>query len=260
MNFIKITRVPYPLYHYPLHREKNWEIVIYTSGRGAATVGKTKIQFKKGTIICTPPNIEYTDISKQGYANFTIYFKDFVKNIQPEPFVYQDSNYMPFLNITTILYNEFHLKQARWQITCEQLLDTLFLYLSNWGNKQKTNPYIEEMEHILIKNIYNVDFQVKTFPKLSQISIPCFYRIFKKETNKTPLQYLIDLRINESKNMLKIGSLSIKEIAYKLGFNDPYYFSRLFKKKAGISPVVYRQGLSQKQGQRAQSLAGGRRA
>jgi AraC-like DNA-binding protein len=59
---------------------------------------------------------------------------------------------------------------------------------------------------------------------------------FKAYTGMTPYQYFINIKINKAKEFLQTKELSIKEIAFKLGFQDQYYFSRLFKKKTGMSP------------------------
>lgn len=63
-----------------------------------------------------------------------------------------------------------------------------------------------------------------------------FYETFKAYTGLTPYQYFIQLKINKAKELLSGGESSVKEAAFSLGFDDPYYFSRLFKKKTGTSP------------------------
>ena len=62
----------------------------------------------------------------------------------------------------------------------------------------------------------------------------------KKETGKTTSEHLQLYLIDAAKNMLLRPNTSISEVAYALGFEYPQYFSRLFKKKEGISPSQYR--------------------
>lgn len=61
-------------------------------------------------------------------------------------------------------------------------------------------------------------------------------RIFKADFGMTIFQYLEDYRISEAKKMLQTHAFSISQIAESLGFCNTYYFSRVFKKKTGVSP------------------------
>ena len=67
-------------------------------------------------------------------------------------------------------------------------------------------------------------------------------QVFKKETGKTFLKYVTDLRIEKAKMMLDSGSYSISEIASALGFNDYFYFLKTFKRVTGLTPKQYKHG------------------
>ena len=56
----------------------------------------------------------------------------------------------------------------------------------------------------------------------------------------SPVNYLIELRLNRAKELLKYTPLPVNEIALSVGIANPYYFSRLFKKHTGTSPTEYR--------------------
>jgi AraC-like DNA-binding protein len=64
--------------------------------------------------------------------------------------------------------------------------------------------------------------------------------LLKQETGKTALELIHLYVISEAKNMLVEGQQSVAEIAYKLGFENPPYFSRLFKKEVGMSPKEFK--------------------
>jgi AraC family L-rhamnose operon transcriptional activator RhaR/AraC family L-rhamnose operon regulatory protein RhaS len=68
-----------------------------------------------------------------------------------------------------------------------------------------------------------------------------FIRAFRAATNRTPVAYLIQLRINRAAALLRHGDDSITAIAFKVGFSDSNYFTRQFRKVMGISPRHYRQ-------------------
>jgi YesN/AraC family two-component response regulator len=64
--------------------------------------------------------------------------------------------------------------------------------------------------------------------------------VFKRETGKSIIDYVIDRRIDEAKRLLLEGTVSLGDIAEAVGFNDYNYFSRVFKTRSGISPSKYR--------------------
>src|SRR5690606_40525044 len=80
----------------------------------------------------------------------------------------------------------------------------------------------------------NVDMEelAAQFP----ISYSNFRKSFKRLTGKSPNQYHLDLRLEKAAALLENTTLAIKEIGYHIGFDSPFYFSRLFKKKYGVSP------------------------
>lgn len=69
-----------------------------------------------------------------------------------------------------------------------------------------------------------------------------FYEVFKSYTGLTPYQYFLHLKINRAKEILGSEGASVKEAALRLGFEDTYYFSRLFRKKTGVSPSAWAEG------------------
>ena len=66
-----------------------------------------------------------------------------------------------------------------------------------------------------------------------------FYKIFKKETGKTPSRFLMELRIDKAKQLID-RNMEFKNIASSVGIKDVYYFSTLFKQIEGISPKEFR--------------------
>jgi two-component system response regulator YesN len=72
------------------------------------------------------------------------------------------------------------------------------------------------------------------------LSPPYFSRLFSSQAGKTFIDYLTDLRMAKACQLLREGKLSIKEISSAIGYSDPNYFSRIFKKIIGQTPSEYR--------------------
>lgn len=65
-------------------------------------------------------------------------------------------------------------------------------------------------------------------------------RVFRRYTGLTPYQYYLQLRIHRARELLNGRDVQVKEVAARLNFENQYYFSRLFKKKTGVTPTAWR--------------------
>lgn len=92
--------------------------------------------------------------------------------------------------------------------------------------------------HILQNSEQTIDIQ--QLASDLGISYSAFRSHFKQITGLPPGQYQIQIRLNKARRLLRNSNRSIHEIAEQLGFESIYYFSRLFKKKTGHSPLAYR--------------------
>jgi two-component system response regulator YesN len=95
-----------------------------------------------------------------------------------------------------------------------------------------------------IKSNYNKDITLEKISDKFNLSPYYYSRIFKEFTGKNYSEYITYIRIENAKRMLQENLLSVKEIGFKIGYNDPNYFSRVFKKVLGISPTEYKSKLN----------------
>lgn len=69
-----------------------------------------------------------------------------------------------------------------------------------------------------------------------------FSMLFRHQTGKSPLAYMNQLKMEYACHLLQVTDMHINQICFKVGIEDPYYFSRLFVKIIGVSPTAYRAG------------------
>lgn len=95
----------------------------------------------------------------------------------------------------------------------------------------------------LIQEYYHTSqLKLKDFAQKMHLSQAQLYRKVKALTNQSPITYLRLYRLGKAKELLEYSpSLSISEIAYQVGFNDPNYFSRTFSAFFGMTPSTMRQ-------------------
>lgn len=87
---------------------------------------------------------------------------------------------------------------------------------------------------------YAVLDPVSAMVERSSLPSTTFARRFKRATGYRPMDYVLTLRVEEAKEMLERSELAIDEIGHSVGYEDPASFRRLFKRKAGMAPSVYR--------------------
>jgi two-component system response regulator YesN len=91
-----------------------------------------------------------------------------------------------------------------------------------------------------IKERYHQELSMEQAADYVNLNPFYFSKLFKKHVGETFIDYLTRLRINKAKDLISREELSLKEVCYEVGYNDPNYFSRVFKKVTGISPSEYR--------------------
>lgn len=92
-----------------------------------------------------------------------------------------------------------------------------------------------------MQNNLDKPLAIKDLADRFHYSTSYFFTLFKKRTGYAPINYFNHIKVQKGCQYLSFSNISIKEICYKLGFEDPLYFSRLFKKVMGISPSQYRE-------------------
>lgn len=99
---------------------------------------------------------------------------------------------------------------------------------------------VREGLQIIKENLGNADFKVNKLSEQLQVSQMKCYRIFKEVLNTSPSDLIVQLRLEKAESLIHKKSLNISEVSYSCGFNDPKYFSKVFKKHFGSSPKNYK--------------------
>lgn len=109
--------------------------------------------------------------------------------------------------------------------------------------KERSTPnkmYMIKTLNYINDNYQEKDLSMTTVCDHVHLSVSYFSSIFKKETGQTFIQYLTEIRLKNAKKLLKNTPLKTYEIADKVGYADPHYFSSSFRKQYGMTPSKYR--------------------
>ena len=107
-------------------------------------------------------------------------------------------------------------------------------------NKDVDEQSVEKAKFYLRENLEN-PLDMKLLLKEMPMSYSKFRKMFKQATGESPNQYHLNLRLDKARELLNTTHLNVTEVAYNLGFESVFYFSKLFKKKNGVSPRSYRE-------------------
>lgn len=132
------------------------------------------------------------------------------------------------------------------RIELNNLLVAFLLDIIRTGEISLTRSYSENIKSVLQyinKNLYE-DLRLEDLANRCNLSLSRFKHLFKKEIGIPPSEYIIRKKIEKSQELLQEQNLSIKDIAFDLGFSSPAYFSTVFKQYKGYSPTNYKIRLS----------------
>lgn len=102
--------------------------------------------------------------------------------------------------------------------------------------------FAEKLHGILVNYYSDTSFTLDDFAAKLKMGRTLFFRKVKGVTGYSPNEYLRVFRLKNAVELLKSGEFNVTEVAYKVGMNDPLYFSKCFKKQFGIAPSTYLRG------------------
>ncbi len=213
------------------------ELTLVIKGTMHYVIDGAKILLEKGDIIYIPKGSIRHRLLGESADYVSLNFVDnsplalplFIKDGLTEIVHYLIRTFDSIIEYTTNLQDE------RFQL----LLSCLIKQLEKQCEFQSELPLV-----LNIKNYVKVHLSSKItlsdVSKHTHYSIPHCEMVFKQTTGLSIMEYIIKKRISLAKTLLLEGVLSLPEIANTVGFNDYNYFSRVFKKEVGVSPLRYR--------------------
>lgn len=108
------------------------------------------------------------------------------------------------------------------------------------SSSEQDKQFADHLQAILEKQLANPDFTVDDFANSMKLGRTVFYRKVRGVTGYSPNEYIRIMRMKKAAALLQDATITIAEVAYQVGMNDPFYFSKCFKQQFGVSPSTYR--------------------
>ena len=110
-------------------------------------------------------------------------------------------------------------------------------------SSDKDKFFVEKMGRIMETQLGNPQFTVDEFASMMGVGRSIFYRKVRGVTGYSPNEYIRIMRMKKAAELLSSPeNLTVAEVSYQVGINDPFYFSKCFKLQFGVTPSVYQKG------------------
>ncbi len=240
----------------------DYELDYYVSGNRQMSINGKKFSFGAGTLVFRRPGDKGISYGSYNCYCLTLDFSkkktdldDYSRNSPTEMQELCDNPMLDLIpdHITTAHSAEYieifdqlcYNRQVGDSQRDNLLLNRLFFLVLSDVYRQKASEENHE-SHILtetckyVQENYGRPISLKELAYNVSLSPSYFLKVFKKEANITPTEYIISIRLANAKQLLLVSDLNMAQIAEMCGFKDASYFSHFFKKRFGITPSEYR--------------------
>lgn len=228
-------------------------ILIYCiRGRGWYRIKDQRFTLSPNEFVILPATKDFLSYGADEEDPWTIYWVHFSgddveifnrrfgigSNFEPRPIMYNEKG----LQLWEIIYRSLEAGYTPESLgsanLCLYHLIATFLYPGGAGVEKKEDVIARSIQYM--RNRLDKILTIKEVADAGGLSISHFSHLFHKTTGLPPLEYFIRLKLEKACILLYDSDIKIKNIAVMVGYDDPYYFSRLFKKHMDMSPHQYR--------------------
>jgi len=228
-----------------IENKNYYTLVFVTNGNAIYEVSGENIRVEKGDVVFFHKGKLHSVKSdkKNPWSFYSVAFD--ISNMENKdiiPMLTRIKQFGQYDEFFRMINSEWTAKKTGSLIKCRSLImDILYNLIQEVEIKRPDELHyakIEKVKGFLIEN-YRKTFTVSELSAIAGLSSSYFRMIFKKNTAMTVIQYQNKVKISKACDLLLSESCNVTEAAYSVGYNDIYYFSRVFKKIKGMSPSEY---------------------
>lgn len=223
------------------HAHNSWEFIYCTVGSGRIIFDDSNIVYKAGDVVLIPPLVYHQNESETGFTNIHLNVRDPALNLRHPTVIHDDGNHF-ILDAFTAAFYYFGSNPGKQTLLLSAYANLIVSLISNCLSMPVRNPIVEEIAKNIILNYPDENFELDQYLRTLPFNYDYLRKLFKSEAGVTPHQFLSDTRLQAAAERLSFTEgrqVNISEIAHLCGFREPLYFSKIFRKKYGMSPSQY---------------------
>lgn len=231
------------------HMHDAWELIYCTGGQGEFLFEDgIRVSYREGDLVVIPPRMSHTNTSADGFTNLHLTMEDPTFPYQHMFKITDDADgriRMAFEQARYYYLADIRKRELVLGAVGELIAAYVVVYKSN-------NDFSEPVESIrtqILKHYSEAGFALDEAIRQMPFHYDYLRKLFKKEVGITPLEYLTGMRMKKAEALLstmRSDEYSVTEVAQMCGFDDPLYFSRVFKKHFGCAPSNFASGSGKK--------------
>ena len=238
----------------------DWQIIYIAAGKGHFILDGKEVIVPAGSMVLFQPK-QVQDYFYLGKDKTQVWFVHFtgreVRNILRHYEIPTDG-YILHTGISRE-YEDLFRRMRDELVRCswgyEEMLTYLFrellmtMHRRMTENAPRVSGFIQDeidRARVYFDEHYNEEISIEQYAVSRNMSTSWFNRSFRSAVGTSPMQYILDVRIRNAQTLLETTDYSVTSIAALVGYENPMYFSRLFRKAKGLSPSKYRKTFREK--------------
>ncbi len=219
----------------------NWELVYCTAGHGVIEHERGSLAYRQGDVAVLPPMCRHRSTFSEDHQCIRLLMDQPIPTFQEPAVITDDENHF-LLDAFRAMQHHFSSDSPERLALLICYRELICCYLLAYQQDQQHAGIAGEIKRCILANYADHSFKLAPYFSTLPFSAGYLRKLFQKTYGVTPQQYLIDLRLQAAAEALvqaRYSGHSVGDIANLCGFRDPLYFSKMFKKKYGVSPTQF---------------------
>jgi AraC-like DNA-binding protein/mannose-6-phosphate isomerase-like protein (cupin superfamily) len=230
------------IWNFSKHSHPFFELIFFLEGRANIDAGDESVDVLGFDMVVYPPGLEHAEhLDLRHRQEIICLWADTGPTQTFDHAIKLMDEHGTLRSLFEMVYDEFTAIRPFSPDLISCYLQAIFLQIrQHFSEPSREASTLVERCLGYIHEHYARDFDIDELASQVAVSPSYLFRLFKKKMHVTPMHYRNIVRIDKAKLLLADQALTVDDVAERVGYEDPKYFSRVFRDLAGVSPSVYR--------------------